>query len=70
MTDRGRKLRKAAERLGTHQTTRVLLAAAARGLGAGLAWLALLLAFDLLASLPAAAITEHTARTAAGTWPR
>ena len=46
MTESGRRLRSIARRLGGHQTSRVLLAAAGRGAGVGLLLLAALLLAD------------------------
>jgi len=53
MTDGGQRLREAARRLGSHQTSRVLVAATARGVGAGLLVLAVSVALDRVVALPA-----------------
>jgi hypothetical protein len=53
MTDSGRRLRREARRLGSHHTSRILLAAAAKGLGTALLVLAILLVVDRFMPLPA-----------------
>jgi hypothetical protein len=53
MTDSGKRLREAARRLGSHQTSRILVAAVAQGVGAALFVLALFVALDRILPLPA-----------------
>ncbi|HMB71551.1 MAG TPA: hypothetical protein VKU85_19735, partial [bacterium] len=53
MTEGARRLREAAARLGSHQTTHLLAGAALRGLGLGLGVLAVLLLADRFLPIPA-----------------